>query len=37
MATTIKVLCYKHKTISNGEFPLMLYVKAENTSTKALE
>ncbi len=30
MSGTIKVLCYKSKTLSNGEHPLMLCVCKDN-------
>lgn len=30
MTRTVKVLCYKSKTLSNGEHPLMLFVCKDN-------
>ena len=30
MATTVNVLCYKSKTLSNGEHPLMIRICVNN-------
>lgn len=35
MSATIKVLCYKSKTLSNGEHPLMLCVCKDNKRAQA--